>query len=57
MTINVMVVFGVRKMTMNVMIRMMIDEVIKVHPWAEPFLTPTEWAAPSMANALNPRKS
>tara|TARA_Y100001973_G_C5188684_1_gene329493 strand:- start:294 stop:947 length:654 start_codon:yes stop_codon:yes gene_type:complete len=37
--------------------RMMIDEVIKVHPWAEPFLTPTEWAAPSMGNALNPRKS
>jgi thymidylate synthase (FAD) len=37
--------------------RMMIDEVIKVHPWAEPFLTPTEWAAPSMGNALNPGKS
>lgn len=37
--------------------KMMIGEVIKVHPWAEPFLTPTEWAAPSMANALNPRKS
>jgi thymidylate synthase (FAD) len=34
--------------------KLMIDEVVKVHPWAEPFLMPTEWAAPSMGNALNP---
>jgi thymidylate synthase (FAD) len=34
----------------------MIACVIKVHPWAEPFLTPTEWAAPSMAKPLNPRR-
>jgi flavin-dependent thymidylate synthase len=32
----------------------MVQCVIKVHPWAEPFLMPTEWAAPSMAKALNP---
>lgn len=31
----------------------MIAEVVKVHPWALPFLTPTEWAAPSMGKALN----
>ena len=36
--------------------KLMIAEVVKVHPWAMPFLTPTEWAAPSMGNALNPRK-
>lgn len=34
--------------------KLMVEEVVKVHPWAEPFLTPTEWAAPSMAKALNP---
>ena len=33
--------------------KLMINEVVKVHPWAEPFLTPTEWAAPSMAKPLN----
>jgi hypothetical protein len=33
--------------------KLMVGEVVKVHPWAEPFLTPTEWAAPSMAKALN----
>ena len=32
----------------------MVQCVIKVHPWAEPFLMPTEWAAPSMAEPLNP---
>ena len=32
----------------------MVQCVIKVHPWAEPFLMPTEWAAPSMAQPLNP---
>tara|TARA_R110000751_G_scaffold204118_1_gene308614 strand:- start:715 stop:1362 length:648 start_codon:yes stop_codon:yes gene_type:complete len=31
----------------------MIDCIVEVHPWAKPFLTPTEWAAPSMAKALN----
>jgi thymidylate synthase ThyX len=34
--------------------KLMIAEVVKVHPWAMPFLTPTEWAAPSMSKALNP---
>ena len=34
--------------------KLMVSEVVKVHPWAEPFLTPTEWAAPSMGKALNP---
>jgi flavin-dependent thymidylate synthase len=33
--------------------KMMIAEVVKVHPWAEPFLTPKEWAAPSMYKSLN----
>ena len=32
----------------------MVACVVDVHPWAKPFLTPTEWAAPSMARALNP---
>jgi len=32
----------------------MVAEVLKVHSWAEPFLIPTEWAAPSMAKSLNP---
>ena len=36
--------------------KLMVKEVVAVHPWAEPFLTPTEWAAPSMAKALNPEK-
>ena len=36
--------------------KQMVDCVVKVHPWAEPFLTPTEWAAPSMGKALNPEK-
>jgi|TARA_R110001599_G_scaffold28478_5_gene98499 flavin-dependent thymidylate synthase len=31
----------------------MVDAVVKEHPWAEPFLTPKEWAAPSMAKSLN----
>ena len=35
--------------------KLMVKEVIAVHPWAEPFLTPTEWAAPSMYKALNPK--
>lgn len=34
--------------------KLMVAEVTKVHPWALPFLTPTEWAAPSMGKALNP---
>ena len=33
---------------------MMVAEVVKEHPWAKPFLTPKEWAAPSMARSLNP---
>ena len=32
---------------------MMVAEVVKEHPWAKPFLTPKEWAAPSMARSLN----
>jgi len=32
----------------------MVKEVVNVHPWAEPFLTPTQWAAPSMGKSLNP---
>jgi hypothetical protein len=35
---------------------MMVDEVVKVHPWAKPFLTPTEWSAPSMSRSLNEEK-
>ena len=31
----------------------MVGCVVSVHPWAEPFLTPTEWSAPSMAKSLN----
>tara|TARA_R100000656_G_scaffold117522_2_gene90917 strand:+ start:12026 stop:12709 length:684 start_codon:yes stop_codon:yes gene_type:complete len=34
----------------------MVACVIKVHPWVKPFLTPTEWATPSMAIPLNPRR-
>lgn len=33
--------------------KLMVSEVVKVHHWAEPFLTPKEWAAPSMSKALN----
>jgi len=33
--------------------KLMVSEVVAVHPWAEPFLTPKEWAAPSMYKALN----
>ena len=33
--------------------KLMISEVVKVHPWALPFLTPKEWAAPSMYKPLN----
>lgn len=33
--------------------KLMVAEVTKVHPWALPFQTPTEWAAPSMYKALN----
>jgi len=32
----------------------MIDEVVRVHSWTEPFLIPKEWASPSMAKSLNP---
>ena len=32
---------------------LMVDEVVKKHPWAKPFLTPKEWSAPSMAKPLN----
>tara|TARA_R100001369_G_scaffold23205_3_gene42610 strand:- start:196 stop:840 length:645 start_codon:yes stop_codon:yes gene_type:complete len=34
--------------------KLMVAEIVRVHPWAEPFLTPTEWAAPSMSKSLNP---
>ena len=34
--------------------KLMVKEVVNVHPWAEPFLTPTQWAAPSMGKSLNP---
>mgnify|MGYP003120615819 FL=1 len=33
--------------------KLMVKEVVNTHPWAKPFLTPTEWAAPSMAKPLN----
>ena len=33
--------------------KLMVAEVIKVHDWAEPFLTPKEWSAPSMSKPLN----
>jgi len=33
--------------------KQMVNCVVNVHPWAKPFLTPTEWAAPSMAKPLN----
>ena len=33
--------------------KLMVDEVVKVHPWAKPFLEPTEWSAPSMYRSLN----
>ena len=33
--------------------QLMVEAVVAVHPWAEPFLTPTQWAAPSMGKALN----
>ncbi len=33
--------------------KLMVKEVVAVHPWAEPFLTLSEWAAPSMYKALN----
>lgn len=33
--------------------KLMVKEVVRVHPWAEPFLTPKEWAAPSMSKPLN----
>lgn len=36
--------------------KMMVNEVVKVHPWAKPFLTPTEWSAPSMSRSLNEEK-
>ena len=32
--------------------KLMVKEVVAVHPWAEAFLTPKEWAAPSMAKPL-----
>jgi len=32
---------------------LMVSEVIKVHDWAKPFLTPKEWSAPSMSRPLN----
>ena len=37
--------------------KLMVAAVVKEHPWAEPFLTPKEWAAPSMAKSLNEVKS
>ena len=33
--------------------KLMVKEVVKIHPWADPFLTPKEWAAPSMSKSLN----
>ena len=33
--------------------KLMVKAVVAVHPWADPFLTPTQWAAPSMGKALN----
>ena len=33
--------------------KMMVDQVVTVHPWAKPFLEPTEWSAPSMSRSLN----
>ena len=33
--------------------KLMVKEVVKTHPWAEPFLTPKEWSAPSMSKSLN----
>lgn len=36
--------------------KLMVKEIVAVHDWAEPFLTPTEWAAPSMSKPLNERK-
>jgi flavin-dependent thymidylate synthase len=33
--------------------KLMVAEVVKEHPWAEPFLTPKEWATPSMSKSLN----
>tara|TARA_R110002049_G_scaffold59073_1_gene159928 strand:+ start:370 stop:1020 length:651 start_codon:yes stop_codon:yes gene_type:complete len=33
--------------------KLMVKEVVKIHPWAEPFLTPKEWSAPSMSKSLN----
>jgi hypothetical protein len=33
--------------------KLMKKRVEEVHPWAKPFLTPTEWAAPSMSKPLN----
>ena len=34
--------------------KLMGKEVVNVHPWAEPFLPPTQWSAPSMGKPLNP---
>ena len=36
--------------------KLIVKEVVAVHSWAEPFLTPTEWSAPSMSKALNSKK-
>ena len=30
-----------------------VEQVVTVHPWAKPFLEPTEWSAPSMSRFLN----
>ena len=33
--------------------KLMVEQVVTVHPWAKPFLEPTEWSAPSMGRSLN----
>ena len=33
--------------------KQMVEQVVTVHPWAKPFLEPTEWSAPSMGRSLN----
>lgn len=38
---------------MREVFKMMVVEVVKVHPWVKPFLEPTEWSAPSMYRSLN----
>lgn len=38
---------------MRITFKKMVEEVIRVHPWAKPFLEPTEWSVPSMYKSLN----